>query len=340
MALQLSAYVITNPAFIEPEFLVQYSQASGFTDTLAGKALRVKIAEDDLFVYMKQINLRTRMLAGAASPNELPTVDISTQMLNTPTYLFKARAAFDHHDVAAANRWGFSAVEAYRLGLRQGHNQLARDAALKGMNPQNGEGLINAQGATAVILPPDPNGNTTATSYDNGAMAFFLMQQIQQLKTRTLQMGIGREFTILGPQRTLGLFEYNVVQLTQFQREGAGTASTAQTLEQVLMKNKDKLTWAYDDTLIGAGSGGTDMVILIMPELAKPEGRGPTNTNVFADLTPGSPVNFTQYADMAAPREIMSPMAGGATDFLTEWRVTSGWPVRPTAITLISIPYP
>lgn len=338
MALQASAYAKISPSFEEPEILMQNTQPSGFVDTLADGQLRVRLAEDDLLVYMKQVNLRTRTAAGAAGFNELPGVDIAASMISTPTYLFQSRATFNHHDVAAGGRWGFSTVEAYRLGLRQGHFQLARDAALHGMNPQNGEGLLNTPGATALNLPPDANGQTSVLGYDNGDMAFFLAQQILGIKTRTLQLGIGKEFAILGPQRTLGLLEYNVVQLTQYQREGAGTASTRGTLDAILMKNGDKLTWGYDDTLQGAGYGGSDAVILVMPEISTPDGRE-VNTNEFAKMTPGSKVCATQYCDMAAPREILSPMAGGATDFLMEWRNSSGWGVRPQAIAIISMPY-
>lgn len=339
MTLQAGAFVTVNPSFHEPEILLQYNQASGFVDTLADRQLRARLAEDDLFVYMKQLNLRTKMAAGTASYNELPGVDIAASQLSTPTYLFKARSEYDHHDVRAGANWGFSTVEAYRLGMRQAHFQFARDACLFGMNPQEGEGIVNAPGATALNLPPDMNNVSTATGYDNGEMAFFLASQMGQIKTRTMQLGIGKQFTILGPQRTLQLFEYNVVQLTQFQREGAGTASTAGTLKDILMKNGDEIIWAYDDSLQGAGpTANDDIVILIMPEVTKPAG-GKVNTNEFAKLSPGNAVCSTQYCDMPAPREIISPLAGGATDFMTEWRLTSGWVPRPQAVTIITMPF-
>lgn len=339
MTIQAHAYVTLNPSFIEPEILLQYSQASGFIDTLADGQLRVRLAEDDLLVYMKQVNLRTKIAAGTMGANELPGVDIQASMISAPTYLFQVRAQYDHRDVAAGNRWGFAVPEAYRLGGRQAHFQLARDANLFGMNPQNGEGLLNAPGATLVNLPPDSNGNDTVVTYDNGQMAFFLAQQILNIKTRTYQLGMGKKFTILGPQRTLGLFEYNVVQLVQFQRQGAGTASTAGTLKEILMANGDDLTWAYDDTLIGAGSGGADAVIIAMPEVEKPAGNPAVNTNEFAKLLPAANVCLTQYCDMAAPREIVSPLPGGATDVLQEWRVTSGWAPRYQALTICSMTY-
>lgn len=339
MSLQANAYQITSPSFEEPEILLQYTQASGFVDTLADGQLRPRLAEDDLLVYVKQLNLRTKIAAGQASSNELPGVDIVASMISTPSYRYQVRSIYNHHDVAAGGRWGFSTVEAYRLGMRQANFQLARDAALYGMNPQNGEGLIHAVGATALNLPPDSNGNSTVLTYDNGQMAFFLAQQILQIKSRTMQLGIGKVFTILGPQRTLGTFEYNVVQLVQFQRQGAGTDSTAGTLKEILMKNGDKINWCYDDTLIGQGSGGNDAILLIMPEVSKPAIAGAVTTNEFAKLLPGNSVCTTQYCDMAAPREIISPLAGGATDFMMEWRTTSGWGVRPQAITIISMQY-
>lgn len=338
MGIEASAYITLNPAFHEPEILIQYSQASGFIDLLAGEQLRTRLAEDDLLIYMKQLNLRTKVAAGQSSYNELPGVDLGLSMISTPTYLLRTRVEYDHHDVAAGARWGVAVPEAYRLGMRQGNFQLARDANLYGMNPQNGEGIVNAPGATAVNLPPDSFGHTTSQTYDNGEMAFFLMQQVLAIKTRTMQLGIGKKFTILGPQRTLGLFEYNVVQVTQFQRTGAGTASTKETFEAVLQANGDQINWCYDDTLEGKGSGGSDLVIINMPEVSKPTTRAP-NTNVFASLQPGNEVCFTQYCDMAAPREIVSPMPGGATDVVTEWRISSGWAPRPQAVTLISMPY-
>lgn len=338
--LNAGAYKTINPSFMEPEILMQFQQASGFVDLLQGGGLRTRLAEDDLVVYMKQLNVRTKLAASQSNMNELPGVDIAASMISTMTYQFRCRSQYDHHDTAAAARWGFALPEAYRLGMRQAHFQQARDAALFGMQPQNGEGFLNAPGSTATNLPPDQYGNTTVLTYDNGQAAFFFAQQIAAIKTRTLQLGIGRKFTILGPQRTLSQWEYNIVQLTAYQRQGAGTASTAETLKSILMANGDEIIWAYDDTLQGAGgTSNTDIILIAMPEVDVPAGPASVNTNVFASLTPNNPVCLTQYCDMAAPREIISPLPGGATDVLTEWRLTPGWAPRPQALTIVSATY-
>lgn len=333
------SFVTINPSFTEPGLILPYSQASGAFETLGGAEPMVKLSDGDLYVYMKRVDLRTKMASGQAAYNSLPSVNIVMSQIKTPSYLLRVRAEYDHHDTAAMARWGVSIVEAQRLGMRQAHFQLARNALLYGFQPANGEGLLNAAGATSISLPADSNGNDTVVTYDNGQMAFFILSQFSAMKTRTNQLGIGRKFTILGPQRILGAFEYqNIVQVVQFQRVGAGTTSTAGVVKSVAMENGDEVTWAYDDTLIGQGYGGTDAVLLVMPEVEKPMG-DQINTNEFAKLAPGIDACTAMYADMAAPREVVSPLAGGATDVLSEWRITSGWPVRPEAVTIMSMQY-
>lgn len=333
------AFVIVNPSYIDPGILLPYSQASGFLDCFYDRQPQVRLSDGDLYAYIKRIDVRTKVAAGQSAYNLLPSISTALSMISTPTYLLRVRGEYDHHDTAAMGRWGVSIVEAQRLGMRQGHFQLARNAGLYGFQPANGEGLVNTSGATLVPLPPDTNGNDTVVTYDNGQMGQFLLQQISALKTRTNQLGIGHKFTILGPQRVLGGWEYqDIVQLVQFQREGAGSTPVAGMVKEVAAMNNDEITWVYDDTLIGKGTSGTDAVLIVMPEVQKPQG-SMINTNEFAKLAPGIDACTLMYADMAAPREIPTPLPGGAIDVLSEWRITSGWGVRPEAVTICSMQY-
>lgn len=338
MAVLAPAYVTLNPSFTMPELILPYSQASGAFETLAGGEPLPRLSEGDLVAYIRRADIRTKMASGQSAYNELPGVNLAMSMISAPTYLNRVRTEYDHHDAAAMGRWGVPITEAYRLGTRQAHFQLLRNQLLYGMSPANGEGLLNTPGATTLPLPPDSNGDTTVVTYDNGEMALFLATQILNIKTRTYNLGIGHKFVILGPQRVLGLWGYNLVQLVQFQRPGAGSASTEGTLKAIAMSNGDTIEWAYDDTLIGQGEGGTDAVIIIMPEVQKPTS-SKLNTNEFAKLAPGLEACSLQLCDMVAPREITAPLAGGAVDVLSELRASSGWVVRPEAETILSMQY-
>lgn len=339
MGVLAPSFVQVLPSYIMPETLMPYTQASGAFETLASAAPLVRLGEGDLYAYIKRIELTTTMAGGQSAYNQLPGVNFTFSQISAPTYLMRCRAQWDHHDTAAVAKWGVGIADMHRLGMRQANFQLQRNGLLYGYNPVNGEGLINAQGATAIPLPPDSNSNDTIVTYDNGEMAFFLLSQISALKTRTNQLGIGRKFVVLGPQRTLGAFEYqNIVMLVQFQTKGAGSTSTAGVFKDVLQMNDDEVVWAYDDTLLGKGSGGHDAVLIVMPEVEQPKGRT-INTNEFAKLSPSLEACTLMLNDMAAPREIPTPLAGGAIDVVQEMRTTSGWAVRPECITIVSMQY-
>ena len=328
-----------SPSFMEPDTIMQYTQVSGAYMLLPSGQPRVKIGTDDLVVYAKRLDLRTKMAAGQTAYNMLPSIEPVFSLISTPTYLTRVRYEYDHHDAAAVGRWGHAITEVYRLGSRQAHFQFMRVALLYGLNPALGEGIVNASSAVATNLPADTNGNDTVVTYDNGQMAFYLLQLIGAIKTRTMNLGIGREFTVLLPQRILQQWQYNVVQLVQYQRVGAGTESTAGTVKLVAGVNDDEINWACDDTLIGKGSGGSDLIIIVMPEVEVIDASNQINTNEFAKLTPGMRDCVVQYTDMIAPREITTPLPGGAVDTLTEHRISSGWPLRPEAVTLLSAVY-
>lgn len=339
MAVIAPSWVLTQPSFMEPELLLQFNQASGAFDLLYTENPITKIGSEDKQVYIRRLAVRTRVSTSASAANQLPSCELVFSMISTPTYLNRTRAEYDHHDTAMVGMWGASIVEGQRLAMRQGHFQLLRNQLLYGNLPANGEGLCNANGATSVTLPADSFGNQTSRTYDAGQMAQFMLTQFAATKTRTMQLGEPQRFVICGPQRILSIFEYqNIVQLTSYQRPGGGSDTTAGTVKNIATLNGDTVEWVYDDTLIGQGAGGTDLIIINMPELKKPRA-GKINTNEFAQLTPGLNACTLMYTDMAAPMEIPTPLPGGAIDILSEIRATPGWAPRPESLTLISITY-
>ena len=101
----------------------------------------------------------------------------------------------------------------------------------------------------------------------------------------------------------------------------------------------DDVSFAVDDTLIGQGSGGSDLILLVAPELKKPKANASINTNAFADLTPNMTSTSIMLCDMAAPKEIPTPIPDGGITTLFTLRSTSGWGIRPEALTLLSAIY-
>lgn len=340
MGISATSYVISHPSFMEPDLIVQQNQASGAFETLAGGNPRVKIGSEDKNVYIRRVDIRSKVQVNQAAGNLIPSAEIVPSLISAPTYLQRVRAEYDHHDTAMSGLWGISIVDAQSRAMRQGHFQLLRNNLLYGVLPANGEGLLNANGATSVNLPADSFGNTTARTYDNGQMALFLLQQLGQIKTATNQLGRARRFVFLLPQRIGALWSYpGIVQLTSYQRPGAGTASISDTVQGVAKELGDEVLFCYDDTLIGQGSGGTDAMLIVMPEIDVPAPNSGPNTNVFGALAPNFRDCVTMYTDMAAPMEIPTPLPGGAIDVMSELRCSPGWAVRPESIEIVSITY-
>ncbi|HBY8505949.1 DUF2184 domain-containing protein [Klebsiella pneumoniae] len=341
MAAITPSYTIVNPSYIAPELIIGYQQASGAFETIASGNPQVRLGVGDQYVYMRRLDIRTQVTSSqSGNANQLPSVALEARMISTPTYLFRCRGIYDHHDTAAAGNWNVALPEAQRLGMRQGIFQQLRSALLYGMNPAGGEGLLNTAGATTETLPPDSNSNTTVLTYDHGQMAVYLLGHVQAALTRTMQLGRQQRVVILGPQRVLGAMEIQqIVQLTSYQRPGGGTDTVGGTVKEVLRGANVQVDWVYDDTLIGAGAGGTDAVVITIPEVEVPMVNPTVNTNEFAKLSPSLAANALMFTDMAAPMEIPTPIPGGAIDVLSEMRSTAGWAVRPEAITILSMAY-
>lgn len=329
------------PSFTEPELILTYAQASGAFYALAGGKPRVKIGSEDMAVYVNTLDLRTEVVAGQSPSNLLPSASLAVDYYSTPTYLYRVRAIWDHHDMARASMWNVALPAAQDLAMRQGIFQQMRNALLYGFNPGNGEGLLNTNGATKVTLPPDSYGNDSTSTYDNGQMALYFLNQIVTLKARMYQSGgnIKNNIVVISPQRVfLQLAEANIVQVTSYQRPGAGTATTGEVIKVVAAESGDTFQWYFDDTLIGAGTSSYDAVLLTMPEIEQPRIPG-INTNMFATLQPNIMATNLMYVDMPAPMKIPTPTPDGAITEIQELRGTSGWNIRPQAITIISMPY-
>ena len=340
MPVSAPAYTTINPHYMEPQIIMPMVQASGAFKLIADGKPRIRIDDDTQAVYINRLDLRTEVSSGMAPYNVLAESNATFSQISTPAYRIRSRAEFDHHEATAVGRYGTSINELNRLANRQAHFQMQRNCLLYGYNPQYGEGLLNTNGATNAPLPPDSNGNQTLVTYDNGQLGIWFLSQFTSLLSRTQQSGIPHHFTICGPQRVLDTMSLqNIVQLTSYQRPGAGVATTVGLVNNVMSDLGHTVYWVFDDTLIGKGQGGADAILMTMPEVAMPEvGEGP-NTNEFAKLMPNLPESILMYADMPAPKEIPTPIPDGGINILYEMKITSGWPVRPECVTIMSIPY-
>jgi len=330
-----NARQLVSPHHYEPGLIVTQSQASGYFDVLAGEGPRVQLGPIDKAVYANVLDVRTQIASNQATANVLPGVTLTGSIIQAGTYTIRQRNQYSEFDVAEAGEYNVALPMAYRYGHFQGAYQYLRNIGIYGANAANSEGLINTPGATAISLPPDSFGNTTISTYDAGQLAIWFNGLILAGLTRMFLLGTPMRVVIIGPQQDLGFMQLQgVVQLTSFQRPGAGSATTAQEVTTINKEFGYTIEWAFDDTLIGQGAGGTDAILVCFPELNVPTA-SPFNTNKFAEVAPNIQGNILQYTDVAAPIEVITPVPGGL-DMESTMRASAGWVVRPQAITIAS----
>lgn len=341
MSYLFPAQAKVTPSFNEPDLIVQYAQASGFMFTMEKGKLRIRLGRDDLNVYINALNIGTEASASQFGSNWLPSASLQAQFEQAQTYVLQNRNNYDDAMERAAARYNVSLPQAIELGQRQGIFQRLRSMYWYGLNPANNEGLLNTQGATSVTLPADTLGNTTFSAYNPNDMYQFILQQMVLTKSRMYQSGasVASRFVIASPQREFLTLEMAaIVQVTSYQRPGGGTNTVAGAIQKIAEEAGDSIEWVYDDTLIGKGAGGTDMVIMTIPEIEVPTMQDP-NTNIFGKLQPSTQAVNTQYADVAAPIKTITPIPDGGLTQKLEMRATAGWCWRPQGLTLISMPY-
>lgn len=336
-----SSITMVHPSMVMPETIMQYSMATGAFSLLAEESPTVKIGSSDLVVYQRYLRATMQTHTGQSLPGLLPSSSIVPGYMQMKTYRVSTRSQYSVFDSEAATSQGYALTEAYRLAARQGMAQQLRNMLLYGVEAENDEGIVHSPNATTESLPADSQGSVGYSKWESNELAQFLLNMVGAIKIRTMQIGQPLKFVFLAPQRFIAQIQYSgVVQLTSYQRPGAGTATVADMVAAIAAgAGGDEIVFCADDTLIGKGAGGTDLIILSVPEIKVPDAQVNVNTNIFATLTPNQQAMNLMFTDVAAPTEIPTPTPDGGMTTLYTLRGTPGWNLRPEGVTLLSAPF-
>lgn len=331
-----TARIQAQPSYTMPGMIVQQSLVSGFTGVLGGESVQAKLNNTDVAAYLTSLKMKANTTVSQAPANALSSgAELIPEMRSIPTYFIRGKVEFDHNDVSMASTWNVQLQEALKLSLKQSHYERIRDASLYGVNASNNEGILNAPNIVTENLPADSIGNVGWIDYDNGELATYILRLINDLTARTFMAGSPVRIALLMPVRLMNKLTMGVVQLTSFQRSGAGSDSVAGLLETVIEWNGKTIELYPDNSLEGKGDGGTDAIVLCIPELVD-QSAMPFNTNVFADLTPNITANVVQMCDTPEPVFYYTPLSLNTTEILSEQKIIPGWVTRPEAVTFIS----
>jgi hypothetical protein len=334
--------VLTTASYQEPGFIVEQAQTSGYPK-LFDKGLDSKLSPYDLAVYFKSISRRSSAQASQNEYGMLPSASIVAAQYSIPAYKLWTRSIVGVDEAAVASQtWGYGLMEGRRTLGHEAIYQAARTAAIFGVNPANGEGILNSPNIITGNLPPDSLGNDTFVTYDSNDLFQLLLNTVTNLIIGTFQGGLRPTIVILGPQRIINaMVTAKIVKLTSFQRQGSGSAS-AGVSAKLQGDQADfagyNLDYQVDDTLMNSGPSGSDIVIFTIPSMDVPGAK--FNTNEFgANSQPQMKSINKMYIDAPLPREIQVPISGGATELTQISNISSGVCLRGQATNVLYVPY-
>ena len=325
------------PHFAYPGMVLDQVVQTGAHFLLGGKTLEDKIPAAVKAVYVSRMRIATQARASMNGYANLPGVDVVRSEMSTPVTSIRMRTGFTSSDETDASAAGYSLQEAHRLGARQGVALAMRNGLLYGFG--DGGGLVN--NAIQASLPPDQLNATTVSTYDNGSLFFFMMQQIAARKVATNQtMTPGLRVVVCAPQRFIAhITGQAIVQTVAIQRQGAGTGNVATLLDDNMRLNDGAIEFVIDDSLQNAGGAGIDYVMISIPEVKTQVIAGGLDVNAFGTLAPNLASSNIMLTRNMVPTEYITPNENGGMNTMYESFCTSGWAIRPEATVRISMPY-
>lgn len=332
-----------------PGFIMRTGQTSGAFNLLPDRKFKTGlISNTDLKIYAHTLEQHAQAYVNQFQANNFDNFSVNTGLIGTATYSVRTNASYTTDEMELASSYGGNLMEWMDKACLQAHFDQYRMLELYGFGKQ-GEGILNAIGITKTNLPADSGGNTTVSTQDPGQLVTYFNKKILDRRSAMYMYNsgvTGMRTCIMSTQKIIGHLEsVATVQLTDAQREGAGSFTAGDRIKYMQGMVGNEVEYLIDDTLAGKGDGGADVILIVIPEMVTQGAQGYAsewNTNEFGTVAGGIKETLAAFSAFDMPRELTAPMgeASGIRQIvLKENRVTCGWVFRPEAVTVISAHY-
>lgn len=257
------------PSSVIPKVVIPQFQNADFSKYFGAKTSYGTAGSD--FLYLNTIN-KVSATTEIGQQWRIPeSVQASNGQLQFPYYTISARSEYSDQSAQKFSElgMGISLPDLLDKLCEMGIQQRRHYAALFGFNPLENQGLLNM--ATAVTLPADSGTHTTLSTYIQGELLSFLVSVARDIMNGTF--GMAKPVVLASSVRTINLLESIIVPLTDWQNKGAGVNSVAGTYRTILGEwlGAGKIEFIKDDLLKEAGTGLSDIILLIAPGLSEQE---------------------------------------------------------------------
>lgn len=331
MAFPITAFL--DPHYSDPGLITEYT-SSTWAAAFADSTFKQTIGRLDQQIVKFKLGFEANSQISSSNAYDVPSLGYVVEPMVSPIYSTILNYSIREDDVVSAEYRGYSEAAIQDFLAKKAFFLQLRDAMFFGIKPNSYEGLLNcADRTTANLLASDSYGETNLAAQDNGEVYSALIGHLNALLvTNGLVTGKGFNIGIIAPQTFYAKVIGTPVQLTDLQRQGAGTMSIWEGLQDWANRRGMKIDDAFDEKLIGKGTNGANAVVVFLQEVPTIQAN---SFNIGQELAaPLDKASISQY--FMNPIEYRTPQVDGSTHVHVKARLTPGIAWRGTAVTILS----
>lgn len=326
-----------NPSHVALQAILQQGEVSDVLNMLGGGSPLVELTPANQQVYIPFIGMRGKATVNNNQVNQMPAISITSHEISAPVMTIQTEYIRQYRDEEKFDALGYNIplVGLIEGACMQAHGLAFRDLCLYG----NGLGGGLYTQAFKIGFPPDSLGATALSAMDSNHIFRTITTQIGALRAAALLTNTdleGIKIRVLMPHRVMSLLATSVMKTTDFQ-VGATAWSVLEAITRTTNMAGGDVIIGVDNSLKGAGSGGTDGILIAIVERPM-RAPGLLNTNAFGALPNGMQAINVQYADALAPIRYDYPL-GSSMGMRHDWVVTAGLATSPEYSVALNVVY-
>lgn len=286
-------------------------------------------------------------LENFVSASQVVGVNTWIDSVDTPNATIGQKAAPYYRLVGSYNTSDITSKKMQKLNLKISEEELMKALVLQGMtqrlalgvlfgfDPEKTQGIMSNAFKTEA-LPADSAGNTTLKGYVAGELAVYLLDQFRDMLNYSF--GFMKPVVVAGSRRAINYIRTHIVPLTAYQNRGAGTASVAEVLQNVIAPIANLPIEYVPTSYLENGVDGKDKLVLVSTGLTTSEMMKTTDMNIINTIGGGYVPNI--YMDKIYElKQFRNPARNGIQNVMIDSIITPPIVTRKEAIKVIEFTY-
>ena len=338
-----------------PGFLTNYTQVSAWCLSMAGRAPRTYAMDGQISLNFPLLQVDTPYDVSQANYTQVPSVDYALNLVHCPLYNIYTQASLNALDEIRAGAYNIPQARLLEDMQLQATAQGMRFMFWRGAPGSTDEGLLQGPRSVITVLPADPDGHTTWSTYQGNALVSLMVSMIQGVLTATKQAAALNTLAFAAPVQLANYLKYSFQTAVTAPFGNTLTVSAASNFIFRLASGADYEIPLYsDDMLVDPSTGNMYLVLTAAERVAPNDFLGLSGLRKDADYGNYGPerdqnaaASASQYSSDAIQQVtagdaliiVKTPSGAENVGFYTRKTCSPGWLLIPEHFAAYSAPW-